>query len=101
MKKFILAFAVLAFSMALLMASVPTKDVGAQGRPDNPGRPDDPGHQAAHRADGTVVAPDGVVFESHKAFVDAGRRCNTRHADDIEIEQIDKKLAANRAAKGG
>jgi hypothetical protein len=81
--------------MALLIAGVPTKDVGAQGRPDNPG------HQSAVRADGTVVAPDGVVFESHKAFIDAGRKCNTRHVDDIEMERIDKKLAANRATQGG
>ena len=101
MKKFILAFALLAFCMALLIAGVPTKDVGAQGRPDNPGRPDDPGHQSAARADGTVVAPDGVVFESHKAFIDAGRKCITRQADDLEMEQIDKKLAANRASQGG
>ena len=101
MRKFILAFALLAFSMALLMVSVPTKDVGAQGRPGNPGRPDDPGHQSAVRADGTVVAPDGVVFESHKAFIDAGRKCITRHADDLEMEQVDKKLAANRASQGG
>jgi hypothetical protein len=95
MKKFTLALALFAISFAFLIASVPTKDVGAQGRPD------DPGHQSAVRADGRVVAPDGVVFESHKDFIDAGRKCNTRHADDIEIEKINRKLAANRAANGG
>ncbi|HYG11223.1 MAG TPA: hypothetical protein VD835_14850, partial [Pyrinomonadaceae bacterium] len=87
MKKFTLALSLLALSFVFLLASVPTKDAGAQGRPD------DPGHQSAVRNDGRVVAPDGTVFESHKAFIDAGRKCNTRHADDIEIEQINKKLA--------
>jgi hypothetical protein len=95
MKKFTLAFVLFALSFAFLLANAPLKDVGAQGRPD------DPGQQSAVRADGKVVAPDGVVFESHKAFIDAGRRCNTRHADDLELEKIDRKLAANRAAQGG
>ena len=95
MKKLTLALVLFALSFAFLLASVPLKDVGAQGRPD------DPGQQSAVRADGRVVAPDGVVFESHKAFIDAGRKCNTRHADDLEMEKIDRKLAANRAAQGG
>ena len=95
MKKFTLAFVLFALSFAFLLANAPLKDVGAQGRPD------DPGQQSAVRADGRVVAPDGVVFESHKAFIDAGRKCNTRHADDLELEKIDRKLAANRAAQGG
>jgi len=94
MKKFTLAFVLLALSFAFLLASVPLKDVGAQGRPD------DPGQQSAVRADGRVVAPDGVVFESHKAFIDAGRRCNTRHADDLEVAKIDRQVAAHRTAQG-
>ena len=96
MKKFTLALVLFALSFAFLLASVPLKDVGAQG-----GRPEDPGHQSAVRNDGRVVAPDGTLFESHKDFIDAGRKCNTRHVDDIEIEKIDRKLAANRAANGG
>jgi hypothetical protein len=96
MKKFSLALVLFALSFAFLLASVPLKDAGAQGN-----RPDDPGHQSAVRADGSVVAPDGTVFESHKSFIDAGRKCNTRHADDMEIEKIDRKLAANRATQGG
>jgi hypothetical protein len=95
MKKFTLAFVLLALSMAFLLASVPLKDVGAQGRPD------DPGSQSAVRNDGRVVAPDGVVFESHKDFIEAGRKCSTRHADDIELEKIEKQIAKNRAANGG
>jgi hypothetical protein len=95
MKKFALALVVFAVSMAFLIANVPVKDVGAQGRPE------DPGQQAAVRADGRVVAPDGVVFESHKDFIAAGRKCSTRHADDIEIEKIGREIAANRAANGG
>ena len=95
MKKYTLAFVLLALSLAFLVASVPLKDVGAQGRPD------DPGSQSAVRNDGRVVAPDGTLFESQKAFVDAGRKCSTRHADDIEIEQVNKQIAKNRAASGG
>jgi hypothetical protein len=95
MKKFTLALVLFALSMAFLLASLPLKDVGAQGRPD------DPGSQSAVRNDGRVVAPDGVVFESHKDFIESGRKCSTRHADDIEIEQINKQIAKNRAANGG
>ena len=94
MKKFILSVAFLALGLAFLLPSVPTKHVDAQGRPE------DPGSQSAVRADGRVVAPDGVVFESHKAFVDAGRKCSTRHVDDIEMEEIDKHAAAHGRAMG-
>jgi len=94
MKKYLAPSALLVLSLAFLLASVPTKYVGAQGRPD------DPGHQSAVRADGRVVAPDGVVFESQKAFIDAGRRCSTRHADDLEIEEIENDVRSNRGAAG-
>ena len=96
MKKFSLALVLFALSMAFLLASVPLKDVGAQGRSD-----DNPGNKPAVRADGKIVAPDGVVFESHKDFLDAGRKCKTRHADDIEIEEVNKKIAKERAARNG
>lgn len=95
MKKFSVTFALFALATMLLLLGAPQKDAGAQGRPD------DPGHQSAVRADGKVVAPDGVVFESHKDFIQSGRRCSTRHADDIEIEKVDKDIKANRAANGG
>ena len=95
MKKYLALFALLPFSLALVLAGVPIKRVGAQGRPD------DPGHQWAVRADGRVAAPDGVIFESQKAFVDAGRRCNTRHADDLEIEEIENEVRNNLGARGG
>ena len=96
MKKFSLALVLFALSFAFLLASVPVKNAGAQG-----GRPENPGEQSAVRADGKVVAPDGTVFESHKAFLDAGRKCTTRHADDIEIEQVNRQIARTRAANGG
>lgn len=94
MKRYIVTFALLVLGLALLLTSTRTKDVGAQGRPD------DPGHQSAVRADGKVVAPDGVVFESHKAFIDAGRRCSTRHADGLELEEIENDIKGNREAAG-
>ena len=95
MKKYFVTFALAALALAFLLASVPNKEVGAQGRPD------DPGQQSALRADGKVVAPDGVVFESHKAFVDAGRRCSTRHVDDLEMEEIENDVKSNRGGKVG
>lgn len=94
MKKFIAPVALLVLSLAFLLASVPTKYVDAQGRPD------DPGHQSAVRADGRVVAPDGVVFDSQKAFIDAGRRCSTRDADDIEIEETNNRVVNHRSSVG-
>ena len=94
MKKLIAPVSFLMLCLALLLASIPNNKVGAQGRPD------DPGQQSAVRADGKVVAPDGVVFDSHKAFVEAGRRCSTRHVDDIEMEEIDRQAADNGRALG-
>ena len=91
MKRYFTPLVILVIALALVLTSARTKDVGAQGRPD------DPGHQSAVRADGRVMAPDGVVFDSHKAFIDAGRRCSTRNADDLEIEEIDRKVASHRA----
>jgi Pregnancy-associated plasma protein-A len=93
MKKFILSVTFLALGLAFLLASVPTKNV-AQGRPD------DPGSQSAVRADGRVVAPDGVVFESSKAFIDAGRKCSTRHVDDIEMDEVNKHASQHGRALG-
>src|SRR5262245_3867249 len=88
-------FAVVVFVFAFVLSGIPISGVGAQGRPD------DPWHQWALRPDGRVTAPDGVVFESQKAFVDAGRRCNTWHADDLEIEEIEKEVKNHRAATRG
>lgn len=95
MKRFTAPLALLVLGLALLLASLPTKDVGAQGRSD------DPGNKPARRKDGKVVAPDGVVFESDKAFVEAGRRCKTRDADDLEMEEIDNDVKNKRGGNGG
>ena len=95
MKKTSATLALFALCVTLLLFGVPQNDAGAQGRPD------DPGHQSAVRADGKVVAPDGVVFDSQKAFIDAGRKCNTRHVDDLEMEKIGREVAAHRSANGG
>jgi len=94
MKKVTFLFALIALGAAFLLAGVSLKDVGAQGRSD------DPGNNSARRKDGKVVAPDGVIFESHKAFIDAGRKCQTRDVDDLEIEEIDAQVKSHRAAGG-
>lgn len=94
MKKFLVPLALLALGLVFLLAGVPTKHVDAQGRSE------DPGNSAAHRQDGKVVAPDGVVFDSAKDFVEAGRRCSTRQVDDLEMEEIDNQVKSNRAANG-
>lgn len=94
MKKLFAPCALLALAFVLMMIGVNRKDVGAQGRPD------DPGSQSAVRADGKVVAPDGVVFESHKAFIDAGRKCSTRHVDEIEMDEVNRHAANHGRALG-
>lgn len=94
MKKVLASCALIALAIAFIVVGVNLKPVGAQGRPD------DPGSQSAIRADGRVVAPDGVVFESQKAFIDAGRRCSTRHVDDIEMDEVDRQASNNGRALG-
>jgi hypothetical protein len=42
-----------------------------------------------------VVASDGAVFESQKAFVEAGRKCSTRHVDEIEMDEVNRHAANN------
>ena len=95
MKKIFVSCALIALAVAFVVAGFNLDPVGAQGRPD------DPGWQAAVRSNGKVVAPDGVVFESQKAFVDAGRRCITRHADDLELEDIDNDVKKSRGLAAG
>jgi len=94
MKKISASVLLLALGIALLVTSVPTKNVGAKDHSD------DPGNSSARRKDGKVVAPDGVVFESSRDFVEAGRKCNTRHVDDEEMEEIDNHVKNSRAAGG-
>lgn len=94
MKKFLISGFLIALAMAFIAVGFHLEPVGAQGRPE------DPGSQSAVRADGKVVAPDGVVFESHKAFIDAGRRCSTRHVDDLEMEEVDREVSNNARALG-
>jgi hypothetical protein len=49
------------------------------------------GHRAAFRADGTFEAPDGAVFTSQRAFVEAGRRCfETIEEDDSDSVPVDR-----------
>jgi hypothetical protein len=94
MNKILASCALIALAIAFIAVGVNIKPVGAQGRPD------DPGSQSAVRADGRVVAPDGVVFESQKAFIDAGRRCSTRHVDELELEEIENQIRGNRGVAG-
>ncbi len=93
MKKYFVLFALLVLSLAFLLTSVPIEDVGAQGRSD------DPGQKPAWRLGGKIVAPDGVVFESSRAFIEAGRRCSTRQVDDIEMAEIENDIKNKRGGK--
>jgi hypothetical protein len=93
-------FAVAAFfalTLTLVLAGLPSRDTRAQGRR---GAGDDPGFRPAIQADGTVVAPDGAVFASLKAFADYGRRCVTKDLDEITTERINKEVAQRRADAG-
>ncbi|HWS56029.1 MAG TPA: zinc metalloprotease [Pyrinomonadaceae bacterium] len=94
-RKLYLAAALFTLSALVALAVVPTNSLRAQGRKS------DPGFSPAVQADGTVVAPDGAVFASQKDFAEQGRRCNTKHPDEITIEKINKEAAAHRKAAGG
>ena len=93
--KLLTLLALVALGVALTLASLPNTDTRAQGRKNGPG--DHPGMQA----DGTFRAPDGTVFESQRAFVEQGRRCASKHADDQDLEKIDKDVKNARRANGG
>ena len=41
-----------------------------------------PGSHPGHQPDGTFVGPDGTVFASQRAFVEAGRVCAVRDGDE-------------------
>jgi pregnancy-associated plasma protein-A len=43
--------------------------------------------------DGTFIAPDGAVFKSQKAFIEAGRRCPVKEMDPIKEEEIRSDMA--------
>ena len=92
MKKLIAPVVLIVLGLAFALSSFSSKDVGAQGRSD------DPGLHPAVRADGRVVAPDGVVFNSQKAFIEAGRRCKTRQVDDLEVREINTRVAKSRGS---
>ena len=66
MKKILVSCALIALAVAFIAIGINLNPVGAQGRPD------DPGSQSAHRADGKVVAPDGVIFESNRLLLTQG-----------------------------
>jgi len=77
-----------AFVSLLMLAAFNLGDAAAQQ-----GRNDEVGiTRAALQVDGTFVAPDGAVFTSQKAFVDAGRRCfnQASDADDEIAEPVDR-----------
>ncbi|HKO60184.1 MAG TPA: zinc metalloprotease [Pyrinomonadaceae bacterium] len=95
MKKFLISGVFIALAAAFVAVAFHLEPVGAQGRPA------DPGWQSAVRADGKVMAPDGVLFESKQAFIEAGRKCSTRQVDDIELEEIENTVRGNRGLAGG
>ncbi|MBD0370755.1 MAG: zinc metalloprotease [Pyrinomonadaceae bacterium] len=87
--------ALITLGVALTLSSLPTTNTRAQGRQYGPG--DHPGLQA----DGTFRAPDGTLFDSQRAFVESGRRCASKNADDQDIEQIERDVKNARRAGGG
>ncbi len=97
-RKIYAAAAIFTLGLALVLSMLPTVQTRAAQ-----GRGQDPGYGPAEREDGTVIASDGTVFASKKDFADHGRRCATRHADDMEIEKINKDIAKanNGKAPGG
>ncbi|HLM57940.1 MAG TPA: zinc metalloprotease [Pyrinomonadaceae bacterium] len=93
-RKLFFAATLIALGLTLIMAGVPTPNTFAQKKDH------DPGHGPALREDGTVVAPDGAVFESQKAFADNGRRCSTKHHDELTLEKIDRDVRNEKARQG-
>ena len=96
-RKIVFAATLFSLCLALALASFPGAGSFAQKKD----KDNDPGHESALRGDGTVVAPDGTVFESQKAFAESGRRCNTKHHDEITLERIDKEVKEHQRQSGG
>jgi hypothetical protein len=94
-RKLFFAVTLITLGLALVLAGFPTANTFAQKKDK------DPGHESALRADGTVVGPDGTIFESQKAFNESGRRCATKHHDEITVERIDKEVKAHQRQNGG
>ncbi len=96
-RKLFAAAAIFTLGLALVLSMLPTAHTSAAQ-----GRSQDPGYGPAEREDGTVIASDGTVFASKKDFADNGRRCATKHIDDMDMEKIDKELRkAGRQPGGG
>ncbi len=96
-RKLLAAAAIFTLGLALVLSMMPTVQTLA-----SKGDKQDPGHRPAEQEDGTVVAPDGVVFASKKDFAENGRRCAVKHLDEFEVAKIDKEAAkANGKAPGG
>lgn len=94
-RKLIAIAALLTLGLTLVLAGLPTG--GAQSQRSNG---NDPGHRSAIQEDGTVVAPDGAVFNSQKEFAEYGRRCITRDFDAEDVEKVKKEVGAHRKATG-
>ena len=67
-----LGFAVRELSVQVTLAQGQGQARGQQGQK--------PGHQP----DGSFVGPDGTHYLSQRDFVESGKRCGTREADDVE-----------------
>jgi hypothetical protein len=98
-RKLIALVALLTLGLTLVLAGLPTGDTRAQAQRGN-GNGNDPGFRPALQEDGTVVAPDGVVFNSQKEFAEYGRRCITRELDEEAVGKVNKEVNAHRKATG-
>lgn len=84
-KKTSLVLAVLGISFVLSVSGYYLQQVSAQRPEVHPGQ----------QKDGTFVGPDGTVFVSQQAFVDAGLRCGVREADARRSVDADNANRAN------
>lgn len=84
-KKTSLVLAVLGISFVLSVSGYYLQQVSAQRPEVRPGQ----------QKDGTFVGPDGTVFVSQQAFVDAGLRCGVREADAQRSVDADNANRAN------
>jgi Pregnancy-associated plasma protein-A len=72
-----------ALAIVVGVASYKMRDVNAQSKGQ-----DGQVVKLGRQSDGTFIGPDGAVYTSQQAFVEAGRRCPVKDGDSITEERI-------------